>query len=335
MSTTIDDLDFPKAVLMRMIKAALPENIAVQKEARNSVTKAATVFVSYLAAAANDCARDGGHKTIMTNDVFKALEAIGLADFVPQLNIELEAHSQLVKEKKELAAKNKAAGKDIETADEDGEDVQRIAADDINNNKNNNRQRTGLRRSVSSRFLGKSSKSTSDLRGQFQQQPRFPACDYGSEKEGAIPEEAAIGTDYIDLGKEFALSFGSSPRSEALPAVSESAMDMTSTSNSSRMAKRPVPRTEKSRYEVVGYPKSTRAPKREPAARDQSSEKRLRQQPSQSRLKGFEIRTIDTHNGKAVVRAPIVAGSAQGADHNDVPELPPLSAAELRYNAQR
>ncbi|KAJ2653459.1 hypothetical protein IWW40_000513 [Coemansia sp. RSA 1250] len=122
MSTTIDDLDFPKAVLMRMIKAALPENIAVQKEARNSVTKAATVFVSYLAAAANDCARDGGHKTIMTNDVFKALEAIGLADFVPQLNIELEAHSQLVKEKKELAAKNKAAGKDIETADEDGED---------------------------------------------------------------------------------------------------------------------------------------------------------------------------------------------------------------------
>ncbi|KAJ2851449.1 hypothetical protein IWW36_001088 [Coemansia brasiliensis] len=120
MSTTIDDLDFPKAVLMRMIKAGLPENIAIQKEARNSITKAATVFVSYLAAAANDCARDGGHKTIMTNDVFKALEAIGLADFVPQLNIELEAHSQLVKEKKEQAAKNKAAGKDTETADEDG-----------------------------------------------------------------------------------------------------------------------------------------------------------------------------------------------------------------------
>ncbi|KAJ2454219.1 hypothetical protein EV183_001704 [Coemansia sp. RSA 2336] len=212
---------------------------------------------------------------------------------------------------------------------------QRIAADDINNNKNNNRQRTGLRRSVSSRFLGKSSKSTSDLRGHFQQQLRFPARDYGSEKEDAIPEEAAIGTDYIDLGKEFALSFGSSPRPEALPAVSESAVDMASTSNSSRITNRPVPRTEKSRYEVVGYPKSTRAPKREPAARDQSGEKRLRQQPSKSRLKGFEIRTIDTHSGKAVVRAPVVSGSAQGADHDDVPELPPLSAAELRYNAQR
>ncbi|KAJ2851448.1 hypothetical protein IWW36_001087 [Coemansia brasiliensis] len=213
--------------------------------------------------------------------------------------------------------------------------VSAIAADDINNNKNNNRQRTGLRRSVSSRFLGKSSKSTSDLRGQFQQQARFPARNYGSEKEDAIPEELAIGSDYIDLGKEFALSFGNSPRSEALPAASASAMDINSTPSNSQVTKRPVPRTEKSRYEVVGYPKSTRAPKREPVTREQSSEKRLRQQPSQSRLKGFEIRTIDTHNGKAVVRAPIVSGSAQGADRDDVPELPPLSAAELRYNAQR
>ncbi|KAJ1753236.1 hypothetical protein LPJ79_000515 [Coemansia sp. RSA 1821] len=401
MSTTIDDLDFPKAVLMRMIKAALPENIAVQKEARNSVTKAATVFVSYLAAAANDCARDGGHKTIMTNDVFKALEAIGLADFVPQLNIELEAHSQLVKEKKELAAKNKAAGKDTETADEDGEDgieeaearhgdseqpssvaaaVQTTLPSAVEPTPANAVQ-TALASTVESAPTASADAEQTNVSSTTTPAPpadtpitenahsvtaavtvNTPAqadsanaastaapkndsmdiddpeakpCDYGSEKEGAIPEEAAIGTDYIDLGKEFALSFGSSPRSEALPAVSESAMDMTSTSNSSRMAKRPVPRTEKSRYEVVGYPKSTRAPKREPAARDQSSEKRLRQQPSQSRLKGFEIRTIDTHNGKAVVRAPIVAGSAQGADHNDVPELPPLSAAELRYNAQR
>ncbi|KAJ1844602.1 hypothetical protein LPJ70_002877 [Coemansia sp. RSA 2708] len=121
MSTTIDELDFPKAVLMRMIKAGLPENIAIQKEARNSVTKAATVFVSYLAAAANDCAREGGHKTIMSNDVFKALEAVGLADFIPQLTAELEAHSQLMKEKKEQAAKNKAADKEAEAA-EDGEE---------------------------------------------------------------------------------------------------------------------------------------------------------------------------------------------------------------------
>ncbi|KAJ2081345.1 Sequence-specific DNA binding [Coemansia sp. RSA 988] len=119
MSTSIEDLDFPKAVLTRMIKSSLPESIAIQKEARNAVSKAAVVFVSYLAATANDCARDAGHKTIMPTDVKKALEAVGLADFIDRLTEELEAHTKIVKEKKELAAKNKVSG----DGDEDGDDV--------------------------------------------------------------------------------------------------------------------------------------------------------------------------------------------------------------------
>ncbi|KAJ2797173.1 Protein heterodimerization activity protein [Coemansia guatemalensis] len=115
MSTSIEDLDFPKAVLTRMIKSSLPESIAIQKEARNAVSKAAVVFVSYLAATANDCARDAGHKTIMPTDVKKALEAVGLADFIDRLTEDLEAHTKIVKEKKESAAKNKVSG--------DGDDV--------------------------------------------------------------------------------------------------------------------------------------------------------------------------------------------------------------------
>ncbi|KAJ1662470.1 hypothetical protein IW140_005273 [Coemansia sp. RSA 1813] len=107
--TTIDDLDFPKAVLTRLIKSSLPENIAIQKEARQAVTKAATVFVSYLAATANDCAREGGHKTIVSSDVFKALEAVGLADFIERLQGELAAHAALVRDKK-AKAKNKGDG---------------------------------------------------------------------------------------------------------------------------------------------------------------------------------------------------------------------------------
>ncbi|KAI9499841.1 hypothetical protein GGI25_005583 [Coemansia spiralis] len=108
--STIEDLDFPKAVLTRLIKGSLPENIAIQKDARQSVAKAATVFVSYLAATANDCARESGHKTIMTNDVFKALEAVGLSDFIERLQIDFAAHTALMKEKKETAAKNRADG---------------------------------------------------------------------------------------------------------------------------------------------------------------------------------------------------------------------------------
>ncbi|PIA14123.1 histone-fold-containing protein [Coemansia reversa NRRL 1564] len=121
MSTSIDDLDFPKAVLTRMIKSSLPENIAIQKEARNAVSKATVVFVSYLAATANDCAREAGHKTIMPVDVKKALEAVGLADFIDRLSEELEAHTKIIKEKKELAAKNKISGGDGDDVGDDGE----------------------------------------------------------------------------------------------------------------------------------------------------------------------------------------------------------------------
>ncbi|KAJ2846727.1 hypothetical protein GGI22_006169, partial [Coemansia erecta] len=116
-------------VIMRLIKGSLPENIAIQKEARQAVTKAASVFVSYLAATANDCAREGGHKTIMASDVFKALEAVGLADFVERLQAELAAHGALVREKKEKA-KNKGESE----GDDDGAEDPPDALDDDRDN---------------------------------------------------------------------------------------------------------------------------------------------------------------------------------------------------------
>ncbi|KAJ2708298.1 Protein heterodimerization activity protein [Coemansia spiralis] len=130
MSTAIDDLEFPKTVLTRLIKAGLPDNIAIQKEARQAVARAATVFVSYLAATANDCAREAGHKTIATSDVTKALEAVGLGDFVDRLMADLEAHTQLANDKKLTAAKHKAASDDGDEEQEAQEDEEDEEEDD-------------------------------------------------------------------------------------------------------------------------------------------------------------------------------------------------------------
>ncbi|KAJ2329759.1 hypothetical protein GGI00_003865 [Coemansia sp. RSA 2681] len=123
-TTTIEDLDFPKAVLTRVIKSSLPDNISIQKEARQSVSKASTVFVSYLAATANDCARESGHKTIMTGDVFKALEAIGLADFIDRLKADLDAFGNRTREKKKEQRSRDAAGPTTgnENEEEEGEE---------------------------------------------------------------------------------------------------------------------------------------------------------------------------------------------------------------------
>ncbi|KAJ1798430.1 hypothetical protein LPJ59_002504 [Coemansia sp. RSA 2399] len=134
------------------------------------------------------------------------------------------------------------------------------------------------------------------------------------------------------------------------------------------LVKRPVKRStnldEQSRYDKVGYPKSTRsmstreisysgarhaagsqsqdAQKSLGSAEDVSrtTQKKKLQSKSHSRLKGFEMRVIDTHNGKAIFHAPILSKPAVGSDRendksNDAPNMPPPSAAELRFNAQR
>ncbi|KAJ2095020.1 hypothetical protein IW146_010598, partial [Coemansia sp. RSA 922] len=132
-------------------------------------------------------------------------------------------------------------------------------------------------------------------------------------------------------------------------------MDLIPTHGSPRFVKRSAHMSEQSRYDAVGYPKSTRVSH---GLRKQQSAATLRSPPTsytgshlspqsspqvsamaepQSRLKGFEMRVVNTHSGKAVVRAPILveSGGLRKGHKDEVPVLPPPSAAELRYNAQR
>ncbi|KAJ2869570.1 hypothetical protein GGI22_000178 [Coemansia erecta] len=134
------------------------------------------------------------------------------------------------------------------------------------------------------------------------------------------------------------------------------------------LGKRPVKRStnpdEQSRYDKIGYPKSTRsmstrelsysgvrhaagsqpqdAQKSLGSVEDisRTTQKKKLQSKSHARLKGFEKRVIDTHNGRAVVHAPILSKPTVGSDRendksNDAQNMPPPSAAELRSNAQR
>ncbi|KAJ2078008.1 hypothetical protein GGI16_008009, partial [Coemansia sp. S142-1] len=132
-------------------------------------------------------------------------------------------------------------------------------------------------------------------------------------------------------------------------------MDLIPTHGSPRFVKRSAHMSEQSRYDAVGYPKSTRVSH---GLRKQQSAATLRSPPTsytgsylspqsspqvsamaepQSRLKGFEMRVVNTHSGKAVVRAPILveSGGSRKGHKDEVPVLPPPTAAELRYNAQR
>ncbi|OAQ98014.1 hypothetical protein LLEC1_01980 [Akanthomyces lecanii] len=74
--TTIEDLTLPKSIITRLAKGVLPANTQIQANAVMAMSKSTTVFISYLAAHANEITLNANKKTIMPADVFKALEEI-------------------------------------------------------------------------------------------------------------------------------------------------------------------------------------------------------------------------------------------------------------------
>lgn len=64
MAEKADDLKLPVANVTRVIKAALPPGVAVSKEARTAIARAASVFVLHATNFANESALKHKRKTI-------------------------------------------------------------------------------------------------------------------------------------------------------------------------------------------------------------------------------------------------------------------------------
>ncbi|KAG7171257.1 DNA polymerase epsilon subunit 3-like [Homarus americanus] len=107
-----EDLNLPNAVITRIIKDALPDGIAVAKEARSAIAKAASVFVLYTTSTANSLAQKNKKKTVSAQDVFAAMKEMEFDKFIEPLQESLEVHKksqQSKKEQKEAKAKAKKA----------------------------------------------------------------------------------------------------------------------------------------------------------------------------------------------------------------------------------
>ena len=63
----------------------LPADINVSKEARQAISKAASVFVLYATSCANNFALKGKRKTLAANDIFQAMGDMEFERFVPEL----------------------------------------------------------------------------------------------------------------------------------------------------------------------------------------------------------------------------------------------------------
>jgi len=89
-SEGIENFELPRALVTRIAKSAVPENVKLQKDTVLSLVKGATVFINYLAATAHEVSTSKQHKSISASDVFKALELIEFADLIPSLQTELQ-----------------------------------------------------------------------------------------------------------------------------------------------------------------------------------------------------------------------------------------------------
>ncbi|KFM76350.1 DNA polymerase epsilon subunit 3, partial [Stegodyphus mimosarum] len=92
MTEKVDELALPSAVIMRILKDAIPDGINVSREARAAVARAAAIFVLYTTASASQVQATSQRKTLSATDVFLALEDMLFEDMIDPIKESLNAY---------------------------------------------------------------------------------------------------------------------------------------------------------------------------------------------------------------------------------------------------
>ncbi|XP_023938314.1 DNA polymerase epsilon subunit 3 [Bicyclus anynana] len=119
MAEKLEDLNLPLTVVTRIVKETLPEGVAISKEARTGLAKAASVFVLYVTSAATNIVKNNKRKALTGQDVLEAMTDIEFDRFVEPLREALENYKQVTSAKKLATGKKKDDSDDIEMVDDD------------------------------------------------------------------------------------------------------------------------------------------------------------------------------------------------------------------------
>lgn len=128
MAEKLEDLNLPNAVVARIIKQAISENVHISKEARTALGRAASVFVLYVTSAATNVSKKANRKTVLGQDVLDAMTDLEFEEFVEPLTDQLE---EFRKTKKENKSKQKKSLNGIEhkVGIEDGDEDMEVEAE--------------------------------------------------------------------------------------------------------------------------------------------------------------------------------------------------------------
>lgn len=117
MAEKLEDLNLPMTVVSRIVKEALPDGVAVAKEARTGLAKAASVFVLYVTSAATIIMKKHKKKTLTGQDVLDAMHDIEFDRFMEPLAEALQQYKQAASARK--SAGKKKDGEEVEIVEDD------------------------------------------------------------------------------------------------------------------------------------------------------------------------------------------------------------------------
>jgi len=99
----------PQACIQRIVKAVLPDNVQIGKDAKAAFARAAGIFIMYLTACANDFCRESKRQTVSGSDVMMAISELEFHEMVEPLKEFLEQMRAEATAKKESRAEKAAA----------------------------------------------------------------------------------------------------------------------------------------------------------------------------------------------------------------------------------
>lgn len=94
----------PQACVQRVIKAVLPDNVQIGKDAKAAFSRSAGIFIMYLTACANDFCREAKRQTISAQDVMQAIKELEFGELEEPLREYLEQYRREASAKKQIKA---------------------------------------------------------------------------------------------------------------------------------------------------------------------------------------------------------------------------------------
>ncbi|BFZ57603.1 hypothetical protein PYCC9005_004655 [Savitreella phatthalungensis] len=117
---TFDESTVPRSTVRNLARPVLPTDGTgtITRDALMALTKGTSVFISYIAALAQEACAAKRRKTVLPQDVWEALEKAEMSQFVEDLKADHDEAEQRKIEKRELG-KRKSQGLELELQDPD------------------------------------------------------------------------------------------------------------------------------------------------------------------------------------------------------------------------